>query len=276
MPPLALVGSFIITILATLNRNLGENHDARHRNMPSMVLDRRAAHLQTDAARMEDYVRILEAKPAFIKRRAPRPRLTKPRLHFVPPSMPLSVNRLAARRITVVAAKAVDGEMPVTMRFNSTVVRRPTDNLIADCPELAGDDVHCSEPPWINRGALMREAHRIAREVRKLFDSYRVALAYGMGAAWAQVKVARDQTVLRSGVCRTYSPREWTRSRRATRRCGGSVMRVEKPHDRLHRRIIRGTVQLMMPGAYTWFMRLYWAFHSFGRVRDALDWLADL
>jgi len=53
-------------------------------------------------------------------------------------------------------------------------------------------------------------------------------------------------------------------------------MRVEKPHDRLHRRIIRGTVQLIMPGAYTWFMRLYRAFHSFGRVRDALDWLADL
>jgi hypothetical protein len=28
-------------------------------------LDRRAAYLQTDAAQMEDYVRMLETKPAF-------------------------------------------------------------------------------------------------------------------------------------------------------------------------------------------------------------------
>jgi len=45
------------------------------------------------------------------------------------------------------------------------------------------------------RGAFMREAHRIAREARDLFESYRAAFAYGMRAAWAQVKVARDTGV---------------------------------------------------------------------------------
>jgi hypothetical protein len=38
----------------------------------------------------------------------------------------------------------------------------------------------------IDRGAFMREAHRIAREARDLFESYRAALAYGMQACGAQ------------------------------------------------------------------------------------------
>ena len=52
----------------------------------------------------------------------------------------------------------------------------------------------------IDRGVFMREAHRIAREARDLFESCRAALAYGMQAAWAQVKVARDtQAVIAFG-----------------------------------------------------------------------------
>ena len=71
------------------------------------------------------------------------------------------------------------------------------------------------------RGAFMREAHRIAREARDLFESYRAALAYGMQAAWAQVKVARDTQAVIAGLAhRAYSPLKFSRC--ATRRCGAS------------------------------------------------------
>ena len=48
----------------------------------------------------------------------------------------------------------------------------------------------------------------MAREARDLVESYRAALAFGMQAAWAQVKVARDTQAVIAGLAhRAYSPR---------------------------------------------------------------------
>jgi hypothetical protein len=50
----------------------------------------------------------------------------------------------------------------------------------------------------------------MARETRDLFESYRAALAFGMQAAWAQVKVARGTQAVIAGLAhRAYSPLIW-------------------------------------------------------------------
>lgn len=76
--------------------------------------------------------------------------------------------------------------------------------------------------PPINRLALMRAAHAIARQFRPRFDTYAEALAYGLRAAWAQVKSNREIQSLRAQVATIHhAPIE--RSRQATRRCGSSL-----------------------------------------------------
>jgi hypothetical protein len=45
-------------------------------------------------------------------------------------------------------------------------------------------------------------------------------------------------------------------------------MRREAPHNKLYRRVIRGTLQSISPDAYAFCMWLYWKFHNFGRVED--------
>jgi hypothetical protein len=42
--------------------------------------------------------------------------------------------------------------------------------------------------PTLDRSALMRNAHRIARGFLAHFGSYRAALAYGLSAAWGHPK----------------------------------------------------------------------------------------
>ncbi len=77
--------------------------------------------------------------------------------------------------------------------------------------------------PPVDRAALMRAAHRIAKGVRHLMASYGEALAHGLRTAWAQVKVARTFQSLNAQVRRReYSASEIANSRAATRRCGSS------------------------------------------------------
>jgi hypothetical protein len=60
--------------------------------------------------------------------------------------------------------------------------------------------------PPLDRSALMRNAHRIARSFRSHFGSYRLALAYGLGAAWGQIKSARTIQSLALQVARPAAP----------------------------------------------------------------------
>jgi hypothetical protein len=50
--------------------------------------------------------------------------------------------------------------------------------------------------PTLDRAALMRNAHRIARSFRARFTTYREALAYGLATAWRQNRSARTIQVL--------------------------------------------------------------------------------
>jgi hypothetical protein len=80
--------------------------------------------------------------------------------------------------------------------------------------------------PTIDRAALMRDAHRVAKDFRKHFASYSEALAYGLGAAWKSAKVRRDFRSLNIQAGEPAVPftsRQIEASRRATRRCGASL-----------------------------------------------------
>jgi hypothetical protein len=46
--------------------------------------------------------------------------------------------------------------------------------------------------PTIDRAALMRDAHQIARRSRAHFATYAEALAYGLRAAWMSAKSRRQ------------------------------------------------------------------------------------
>jgi hypothetical protein len=79
--------------------------------------------------------------------------------------------------------------------------------------------------PAIDRSALMRNAHRIARQARQHMASYREALAYGLRAAWGQLEVARSFATLRAQVKPVaHTAEQLAASRAATRRCGSSYM----------------------------------------------------
>jgi hypothetical protein len=79
--------------------------------------------------------------------------------------------------------------------------------------------------PPINRAALMRHAHVIAKRMRQYMASYREALAYGLRAAWNQVAVAQSFAMLRAQVKpQAYTAADWAASDRATRRCGSSYL----------------------------------------------------
>lgn len=80
--------------------------------------------------------------------------------------------------------------------------------------------------PSIDRGALMRDAHRVAKSFRHHFASYRGAMAYGLRAAWMSAKSRQQIQALNRQVGRPASPltaRQIEASRRATRRCGSSL-----------------------------------------------------
>ena len=80
--------------------------------------------------------------------------------------------------------------------------------------------------PALDRAALMRDAHRIAKAFRRHFQSYREALAYGLTAAWKSVTVRREFQSLNLQAGKPAVPftgAQIAASRRATRRCGASL-----------------------------------------------------
>jgi hypothetical protein len=78
--------------------------------------------------------------------------------------------------------------------------------------------------PSIDRGALMRDAHQVAKRMRSDFVTYREALAYGLCAAWARVKSILTIRSLRAQVAPIqHTAAQIEASRRATRRSGSSL-----------------------------------------------------
>lgn len=79
--------------------------------------------------------------------------------------------------------------------------------------------------PPIDRAALMRNAHRIAKGYLKYVGSYREALSYGLKAAWQSYNTAQSIAMLNAQVKpRQLTAAEIAASRAATRRCGSSYM----------------------------------------------------
>jgi hypothetical protein len=77
----------------------------------------------------------------------------------------------------------------------------------------------------IDRAALMRRAHLIARRFIGVLPNYRACLAHGMRCAWADAKTRAEHAQRFAGyVRRALTPKERADSQRATRRCGASYM----------------------------------------------------
>jgi hypothetical protein len=77
----------------------------------------------------------------------------------------------------------------------------------------------------IDRAALMRSAHQIARQARPHMATYREALAYGLRAAWGLLATRREFAAVRARVQpRVLTAEQIAASRAATRRCGSSFM----------------------------------------------------
>ena len=79
--------------------------------------------------------------------------------------------------------------------------------------------------PKIDRAALMRDAHRLARQFQTQTPiSYREALRRGLCAAWASAKVAQTFRSLRAQVAPVqHTAAQIEASRQATRRTGSSL-----------------------------------------------------
>jgi hypothetical protein len=80
--------------------------------------------------------------------------------------------------------------------------------------------------PSIDRAALMRDAHRIAKASRAHFGGYREAFAYGLHTAWLSAKSRRTIHALAAQVGQHAAPftaAQIEASRNATRRCGASL-----------------------------------------------------
>jgi hypothetical protein len=80
--------------------------------------------------------------------------------------------------------------------------------------------------PAIDRAALMRDAHQIAKASRNLFATYAEALTYGLRAAWMSAKSRRE---IRSLAAQAGAPQipftaaQIAASGAATRRTGSSM-----------------------------------------------------
>jgi len=79
--------------------------------------------------------------------------------------------------------------------------------------------------PSIDRAALMRRAHAIARQARPHMPSYRAAFSYGLKAAWGLLATRREFAAVRARVQpRVLTADQRAASERTTRRCGASYM----------------------------------------------------
>jgi hypothetical protein len=78
----------------------------------------------------------------------------------------------------------------------------------------------------IDRAALMRHAHQIARASRVRFATYAEALSYGLRAAWMSAKSGRQiQSLSAQAGCPAipFTAAQIAASREATRRTGSSM-----------------------------------------------------
>jgi hypothetical protein len=97
-----------------------------------------------------------------------------------------------------------------------------TDSLALSRPANNAPQV---KHPAIDRAAIMRHAHKIARDVRPFMAIYAAALQHGLRAAWGLIRTRREFAEVRARVKpRVLSPTERRASERATRRCGASYM----------------------------------------------------
>lgn len=82
------------------------------------------------------------------------------------------------------------------------------------------------ELPPLDRAALMRDAHHLAKIFRRYFSSYSQALSYGLTAAWNSANSRREIQSLNLQAGKPTAPftsAQIAASRRATRRCGSSL-----------------------------------------------------
>jgi hypothetical protein len=78
-------------------------------------------------------------------------------------------------------------------------------------------------PALIDRAALMRRAHLIARRFIGILPNYRACIAHGMRCAWADAKARQEHRQRFAGfVPRMLTPKQIADSRYATRRVGAS------------------------------------------------------
>jgi hypothetical protein len=82
-----------------------------------------------------------------------------------------------------------------------------------------------TSPAPVDRAALMRHAHKIARDFRPFMPNYRAALAYALKTVWADAKMRRElKQAYGHIVRRPLTAKQLSDSRYATRRCGASYM----------------------------------------------------
>ena len=80
--------------------------------------------------------------------------------------------------------------------------------------------------PALNRVALMRDAHQIAKGARGHFGSYAEALAYGLRSAWLSAKSRQTIRAIAIQAGQPAAPltaAQIEASRAATRRCSASL-----------------------------------------------------
>jgi hypothetical protein len=78
-------------------------------------------------------------------------------------------------------------------------------------------------PAPIDRVALMRRAHLLAKRFCDVMPAYRAALAYGLQVAWNDAKARQEHRERFAGyVPRMLTPKQIADSRYATRRVGAS------------------------------------------------------
>jgi hypothetical protein len=75
----------------------------------------------------------------------------------------------------------------------------------------------------IDRRAIMRRAHLIARRFVGILPNYRACIAHGMRCAWADARARAEHRQRFAGfVPQALTARQLADSRCATRRCGSS------------------------------------------------------
>jgi hypothetical protein len=105
-----------------------------------------------------------------------------------------------------------------------TEPRATSSSTLADAhAQLVGKLITPTTPASIDRRALMRHAHLIARRFIGVLPNYRACLAHGLRCVWADAKARAEHRQRFAGyVGRALTPRERADSQRATRRCGAS------------------------------------------------------